>query len=62
MHGYVTPWFYYKTSSHKYALCFVAVALVSCVFHDLKFILSHHMNDINSTKITDIVWISGERG
>ena len=57
MHGSVIPWIYYRTSSHKHVLCFVAVEIVSEVFSiSLSFFLPHHMNDRNS-KIIDIVWL-----
>ena len=63
MHGSVIPWIYYRTSSHKHVLCFVAVEIVSEVFSiPLSFFLPHHVNDGNSSKSIDIVWLVGRAG
>ena len=62
MHESIIPWIYYRTSSHKHVLCFVAVEIVSSVFLSFKFFLSHYMNDVNSSKSIDIVWLVGRAG
>ena len=32
------------------------------VFHGVKFFLHHHMNDVNFSKIIDIVWVAMGEG
>ena len=38
-------------------VCFVAVSVVSLVYFMALIFLHHHMNDVNCSKIIDIVWV-----
>ena len=42
-------------------VCFVAVSVVSLVYFMALIFLHHHMNDVNCSKIIDIVRVAMEK-